>query len=51
MPIGRRSNIFRDSNNMAIGIVYSTIDCNELTILISVTEQTGMNSHKARNVI
>ena len=36
---------------MAIGIEYSTIDCRELTILISNTEQTGMNPHGARNVI
>ena len=36
---------------MAIGIEYNTIDCSELTILTSTTEQTGMNPHKARNVL
>ena len=39
------------SNNMAIGTEYRTMDCKELTILNSVTEQTGMSSHGARNVI
>ena len=34
-----------------MGTEYSTIDCSELTILNSVTEQTGMSSHGARNVI
>ena len=44
-------NNFRASNSMAIGMEYNTNDCRELTILISVTEQTGMNPHRARNVI
>ena len=44
-------NIFRASNNMAIGIEYNTNDDSELTILNSVTEQTGMNPHRAPNVI
>ena len=51
LPIGVCHNIFRASNSMAIGIEYNTNDDNELTILISNTEQTGMNSHRARNVI
>ena len=51
LPIGRRSNIFKASNNIAIGMVYSTNEDSELTILNSVTEQTGMNPHRARNVI
>ena len=50
-PIGRRSNIFSISNNMAIGTEYKTNDCRELTILFSNTDQTGMNPHGARNVI
>ena len=44
-------NIFRASNSMAIGMEYNTNEDNELTILNSVTEQTGMNPHRARNVI
>ena len=43
--------VIRASNNMAIGIEYKTIDDNEPTILTSNTEQTGMNPHRARNVI
>ena len=42
---------FRALNNMAIGMEYKTIDDNELTILISNTEQTGMSPHRARNLI
>ena len=30
---------------MAIGMEYNTNEDSELTILISVTEQTGMNPH------
>ena len=44
-------NIFRALNSMAIGMEYNTIEDNELTILNSVTEQTGMNPHRARNVL
>ena len=44
-------NIFNASNNMAIGIEYKTNEDKELTILISVTDQTGMNPHGARNVL
>ena len=51
LPIGMRYNIFNMSNNMAIGTEYRTIDCSELTILISVTEQTRMSPHGARNVL
>ena len=36
---------------MAIGMEYNTNDDSELTILTSTTEQTGMNPHRARNVI
>ena len=39
------------SNRIAIGTENKTIDCKELTILNSVTDQTGMSSHGARNVI
>ena len=39
LPIGRWCSIFNISNNMAIGTEYSTIDCKELTILNSITEQ------------
>ena len=50
-PIGRWHNNFNISNNMAIGTEYRTIDCKELTILISNADQTGMSSHGARNGI
>ena len=39
------------SIRIAIGTENSTIDWSELTILNSVTDQIGMSSHGARNVI
>ena len=51
MPIGRCHRVFNISKRIAIGTEYNTMDDSELTILISVTEQTGMNPHGARNVI
>ena len=50
-PIGRWWRIFNISINMAMGTENNTIDCKELTILNSNTDQTGMSSHGARNVI
>ena len=51
LPNGRCHRVFNMSNNIAMGTEYSTIDDNELTILTSTTEQTGMNPHGARNVL
>ena len=50
-PIGKWCRIFNMSNSTAIGTENNTSDCNELTILNSVTDQTGMSSHGARNRI
>ena len=49
--MGRWCRILSMSIRIAIGTENSTIDWSELTILNSVTEQTGMSSHGARNVI
>ena len=51
LPIGRCHKVFNMSNKIAMGTEYNTIDCKELTILTSTTEQTGMNPHRARNVL
>ena len=50
-PMGRWWRIFSMSINMAMGTENSTIDCSEFTILNSLTDQTGMSSHGARNGI
>ena len=49
--MGRWWRIFNISINIAIGTENSTIDCKELTILISLMDQTGMSSHGARDGI
>ena len=41
--IGRCHRVFNKSNNMAMGTEYNTMDCKELTILTSNTEQSGMS--------
>ena len=43
LPIGRLCNSFNMSKRIVIGTVYSTMDCSELTILTSNTEQGGMS--------
>ena len=43
LPIGRLWRIFNMSNKIVIGTENSTMDCNELTILNSNTEQSGMS--------
>ena len=45
---GARSSTYQTT---AIGTENNTMDCSELTILKSVTEQTGMSPHGARNMI
>ena len=49
--MGRWWRIFNMSIKIAIGTENSTMDCKELTILNSLTDQTGMSSHRARNGI
>ena len=39
------------SNRIAIGTEYSKIDCKELTILATTTDQSEMSPHGGRNVI
>ena len=39
------------SMRIAMGTENNTIDCRELTMLNRTTDQTGMSSHGARNVI
>ena len=48
LPIGSLCNSFSMSKRIAIGTEYSTMDCNELTILISTTEQNWNELHQVR---
>ena len=50
-PIGRWCRILSISIRTAIGTENNTIDWSELTILNINTDQIGMSSHGARNVI
>ena len=47
-PIGRWCRILSMSNRTAIGTEYSTMDCKELTILNSVTDQNWNESNLVR---
>ena len=49
--MGRWWRIFNISIRTAIGTENNTIDWSEFTMLARTTEQSGMSSHGARNVI
>ena len=49
--MGKWYRIFNMSNKTAMGTENNTIDWSELTMLNNLTDQTGMSSHGARNVI
>ena len=49
--MGRWWRTFNMSINMAIGTENNTMDCKELTMMNRTTDQTGMSSQRARNVI